>query len=265
MKDIVFYSMGICSAYIACRLKDECADPICLFSDTKREDEDTYRFGRQVAERWNLNIVEASHGGDLWEMFVKQNFIPARQFSTCSLKFKILPSRAYLTANYEDAYTGATELFPHRTFEKMGRVAYGYDLGEERRVARTQANWDFKSLDVWFPLLEWQVSKQQCFGYFQQHGIEPPRMYKHFQHANCLPCKNFQKRDWEALAYHYPEKFAEAAIFEKQHGLRWMQDGCTLIELALSDSVPSRKGRRKLAGDEPAFSFDMGCDRCAID
>ena len=62
-----------------------------------------------------------------------------------------------------------------------------------------------------------------------------------------------------------PEKFAEAAALETANGLRWMQDGPTLIELALSDEVPSRKGRRKLAGDEPAFSFDMGCDRCAID
>lgn len=246
-KDIVFYSMGICSAYIACRLQDECREPLCLFSDTKREDEDTYRFGRQVAERWGLNVVEASHGGDLWDYFAAKHMIPARQLSPCSRDFKILPSRAYLQSVSE----------PYR-------VAYGYDMDEERRAERTRQNWDLPGA-VWFPLMEWDVSKAQCFGYFLSHGIAPPRMYQHFQHANCLPCKNFREKDWIALAYHYPEKFAEAATFEAQNNLRWMQDGPRLIELALSDKVPSRKGRRKLTGEEPAFSFDVGCDRCAID
>lgn len=247
MPEIVLYSMGICSAYIACRLQDECKDPICLFSDTKREDEDTYRFGKEVAERWNLNIQEASHGGNLWDTFKAWNMIPARQLSPCSREFKIIPSRAYLSKI------------------ESGRVAYGYETGEVKRADRTLQNWDLSNLSVWFPLIEWGISKAQCFGYFAQHGIKPPRMYQHFQHANCLPCKNFQKLDWIALAYYYPEKFAEAAAFESQNDLRWMQEGISLIELALSDEIPSRKGRHKLAGNEPAFSFDMGCDRCAID
>ena len=248
MKEIVLYSMGICSAYIACRLQDECKSPICLWSDTRREDEDTYRFGREVAERWGLNIVEASQGGDLWETFAAWKMIPARQLSACSLEFKIKPSRAWMA-----------------TFEGEGRVAYGYDLNEQKRADRTMEHWDHKNLSVWFPLIEWEVSKAQCFGYFAQHGIKPPAMYQFFNRANCLPCKNFREKDWLALAYHYPEKFAEAMLFEKENDLRWMQDGPKLIELALSDKMPSRKGRRKLEGDEPAFSFDMGCDRCAVD
>ena len=251
-QEIVFYSYGICSAYIACRLQDECGKPICLFSDTKREDEDTYRFGQEVVQRWGLNLQEASHGGDLWDWFAEHNMIPARQLSPCSLHFKILPSRAYL----------------HEHFESQGIpavVSVGYDITEQSRVDKFLAHWDFKHIAVRFPLLEWGVSKQQCFGYFAQHGITPPRIYKHFRNANCLPCKNFRKPDWIALAYHFPEKFAEAASFEMKEDLRWMQDGPTLIELALSEEVPTRKGRRKLEGAEPAFSFDMGCDRCAID
>jgi 3'-phosphoadenosine 5'-phosphosulfate sulfotransferase (PAPS reductase)/FAD synthetase len=250
MTEIVLYSMGIASAYIACRLQDECHKPVCLWSDTKREDEDTYRFGREVAERWDLNVVEASHGGDLWDTWAKQNFIPARQLGQCSKDFKIIPSRAYLD-----------------TLEQAGasvRVAYGYDMDEQKRADRTLSHWDYKAVSVWFPLIEWGVSKQQCFGYFHQHGIKPARMYAQFQHSNCLPCKNFREKDWLALAYHYPEKFAEAAAFELKQDLRWMQDGPKLIELAMSEKMPSRQGRRNLAGEEPAFSFDQGCDRCAI-
>ena len=249
MKTIVFYSMGVCSCYIACRLQDECQEAVCLWSDTKREDGDTYRFGKQVAERWGLNVMEASDGRDLWDVWRQQHIIPARQLSQCSITMKIKPSQKYL-----------------ESITEPGRVAYGYDLGEEDRAERTERNWKHKTLKPWFPLLEWGISKEQCFGYFQQHGIEVPRMYQQFQHANCLPCKNFRVNDWKALQYHYPEKFAEAAAFEAETGMKWMQeaDAPRLLELPMLEAAPGRKGRRKLAGDEPAFSFDMGCDRCAI-
>ncbi len=249
MKIIVFYSKGVCSAYIACRLTDECHLPDCLWSDTKREDEDTYRFGRQVAERWGLNVLEASDGRDLWDVWRMRNFIPARQLSQCSRDMKILPSRKYLD-----------------TITEPGRVAYGYDANEIDRAERTERNWSHPTLTPWFPLLEWGVSKEQTFGYFAEHGIAPPRMYRHFQHANCLPCKNFRANDWRALQHYYPEKFAEALAFEEETGLKWMQeaDAPRLMELPVLNTAPSRKGRHKLAGDTPAFSFDMGCDACAI-
>jgi hypothetical protein len=254
MQDIVFYSGGICSAYIACRLQDECKKPLCIFSDTKREDVDTYRFKNEVAERWGLNVVEASAGIDLFDYFKAKKMIPARQLSPCSRDFKILPSRAYLNEHFE--------------FQEIPvRVAYGYDMGEQERADRTLKHWDYLHIQVWFPLIEWEVSKSQCFGYFAQHGIKPPRVYQHFQHANCMPCKNFRLNDWKALQFHYPEIFASAAAFEAATGLKWMQDEDMprLIELVDLAQAPTRKGRRKLASEQPAFSFDMGCDRCAID
>jgi len=249
MKTIVLYSMGICSAYIACRLKDEGQEPTCLFSDTKREDEDTYRFGWEVAARWGLNVVDASDGRDLYDLFREEGFIPARQITRCSIALKIKPSQAYL-----------------ESITEAGRVAYGYDLGEEDRAERTERRWRHPSLAAWFPLLDWGVSKAQCFGYFAAHGIDVPRVYAHFSHANCLPCKNFRVNDWLALQYHYPEKFAEAAEFERDTGLKWMQeaDAPRLLELPVLNAAPGRKGRRKLPASEPAFAFDMGCDRCAI-
>jgi 3'-phosphoadenosine 5'-phosphosulfate sulfotransferase (PAPS reductase)/FAD synthetase len=250
MKQIVLYSMGICSAYIACRLKDEGHDPFCLFSDTKREDEDTYRFGHEVARRWNLNVVEASDGRDLWDVFIAQRMIPARQISMCSIRMKIKPSQKWL-----------------EECKGSGWVHYGYDLDEEERAERTRKNWKFEHLSPSFPLIEWGISKAQCFGYFNAHNVKTPRIYERFQNANCLPFKNFSVKDWIALGYHYPDKFNEAMAFEEANGLRWIQEGTTLREVMamVPAQPPTRKGRRKLQMMEPAFSFDMGCDRCAAD
>ena len=146
MKTYVNYSMGVCSAYIACRLQDECQSPICVFSDTMREDEDTYRFGREVAERWGLTIVEASAGIDLWDWFKANKMIPARQYPACSIALKIKPSQKF----YETA--------------EPGRIVYGYDLGEEDRAERTRSRRTLKQHEPWFPMLEWGVSKEQAMG-----------------------------------------------------------------------------------------------------
>jgi hypothetical protein len=61
-------------------------------------------------------------------------------------------------------------------------------LDEQDRADALLSHWGYGSnLAAWFPLIEWGVSKQQCFGFFNERGIEPPRIYRHFQHANCLP------------------------------------------------------------------------------
>ncbi len=245
LRDIVTFSMGVCSGYVACRLKDEGRDPICLFSDTKREDEDTYRFGREIAERWGLNVVEASDGRDLWDVFKAEKMIPARQVSMCSRKMKIEPSQKWLKA-----------------FTEPARVAYGYDLGEEDRAERTAARWNYPNLLAWFPLIEWQISKQQCFGYFNRHGVKTPSIYGLYRHANCAPCKNFARQDWIRFATFYPEKFTEAMEFEEESGLHWAQEGYTLRSLL--GEVP-KKRRSVLAMANPAFDFSIGCDRCNLD
>lgn len=248
MKTYVNYSMGVCSAYIACRLADEGEEPICVFSDTKREDQDTYRFGYEVANRWQLKLIDASDGRDLWDYFKQQKMIPARQLAACSITLKVKPSQKF----YESA--------------EPGRIAYGYDLGEEDRAERTANRWTLKNHTPIFPMIEWQVSKSEAMGYFLKHGIAIPRMYAHFPNANCMPCKNYQRRDWEALRHFYPEKFTEAKVFEVVSGLRWMQDGPTLTELEAeleaTGRTYSRKGRHALP--TPSFSFDAGCDRCAV-
>ena len=248
VKTIVLYSMGICSAYIACRLQDECQKPICIFNDTGQEDADTYRFGREVQARWGLEVVDVSAGETLFEWFRRHNMIPARQYPACSIALKIKPTQAYL-----------------ETFPGPARVAYGYDVDEPERFERTQARWAFPHLTPYAPLQDWGVSKEQCFGYFADHGIAPPRVYRHAQHANCFPCKNWREKDWQTARHFYPEVYAESQAFEEETGLRFMQDGPRLIDLPMLDAAPTRKGRKALAGDSPAFSFDSGCDACRRD
>jgi 3'-phosphoadenosine 5'-phosphosulfate sulfotransferase (PAPS reductase)/FAD synthetase len=246
---IVKYSGGICSAYIAAQWQRDGKQPICVFSDTKREDADTYRFAAEVAEKFGLNVVDASDGRDMWDVFRHWKMIPYRQIAACSKTMKIAPGERWLKLN-DDA---------------PGVVAFGYDLGEEDRAERLTAGWSLKNIRPVYPLIGWGVSKEQCFGFFNDHGIRPPRLYEHFRHANCIPCKNFRRSDYLALLAYYPEKFDQAEAFEAETGLRWMQDDVSLSDLRREYEDEGRRAkRRRLPMATPAFNFEMGCDRCAI-
>jgi 3'-phosphoadenosine 5'-phosphosulfate sulfotransferase (PAPS reductase)/FAD synthetase len=260
MIEIVSWSMGIASGYIAAQLQRDGKNPVCVKSDTGQEDEDTYRFAREVEERFSLNVVDANEGRTLYQLFWDEKFIPARQKGTCSRMLKIEPFEDWLS-DFEFEHRDATGT--------IARLSIGYEPGEESRVKRRMARWHSTRVALWFPLIEWNVTKAQCFGFFAEQDIKPPRIYRHFNHANCLPCKNFRQPDWVAMQFHYPERFREAMELENElqekHGVRWMQDGPLLNELAALNNCPSRKGRRALVGATPAFSFDVGCDSCAID
>jgi hypothetical protein len=249
-REIVTYSMGVCSAYIACRLQETCQRPLCVFSDTKAEDEDTYRFGQEVAAQWGVETDEASDGRHLWDFFREQHLIPARQIPACSIAMKIKPFEAWLDRFVESGGTG--------------RVAVGYEAEEWDRIEGRLKHWKRKEVSLWFPLVEWGVSKAQCFGFFLERGITPPRIYRHMNHANCLPCKNFRMNDWVALRHHYPEKFDAAQALEEEMGVTWMQDGTALRAVPVYE--PQKRGRaRKLTMTAPAFNFEMGCDACGVD
>jgi 3'-phosphoadenosine 5'-phosphosulfate sulfotransferase (PAPS reductase)/FAD synthetase len=247
---IVKYSGGICSAYIAAQWQRDGKNPICVFSDTKREDADTYRFAAEVAEKFGLTVVDASDGRDMWDVFRAWKMIPARQLAACSIAMKIKPGHDWLK-QHDHA---------------PGLVAFGYDMDEEDRAERLASRREFKNLRPVYPLQEWGVSKEQCFGFFNEHGIKPPRIYAHFRHANCMGCKNWRRNDWIACLAYYPEVFTQAETFEIETGLRWMQDDVSLADLRREcESGAAHAKRRRLPMATPAFNFEMGCDRCAVD
>jgi 3'-phosphoadenosine 5'-phosphosulfate sulfotransferase (PAPS reductase)/FAD synthetase len=239
----VNFSMGVSSAYIACRWQDEGKNPICVFSDTGQEDIDTYRFGWEVAGKWGLDVVEANAGISLFDWFEKQKMIPARQLAACSIALKILPSQKYYKSQPD------------------GAIAYGYDLKEQERADRTERTWKLDGKKPVFPMIEKGISKEEAMGYFIKHNVKLPRVYEHFSHANCMPCKNWRVNDWQACRVYFPDVFIKSMEFENRTGLKFLQDGPYLRDLP--EVTVSRKGRHALP--VPSFNFDMGCDRCATD
>ena len=70
------------------------------FADTRTEDEDLYRFNRDVERLLGHEIVVFSQGLDIWEIFRRERFLGNSRIDPCSKFLKRVPLRRALEKEY---------------------------------------------------------------------------------------------------------------------------------------------------------------------
>lgn len=172
MRHVVFFSGGIGSYMTAKRVieKHGAENVDLLFTDTKIEDEDLYRFINESVEKLGANYIYLADGRDPWQIAKDVRFLPNSRIAQCSHLLKQKPAKDHIFANYD----------PENT------VLYlGIDWTEEHRRNAPIKNWSpFK---VEFPMCEAPyMTKDQMLEVLKADGIEVPRLYKlGFSHNNC--------------------------------------------------------------------------------
>jgi hypothetical protein len=172
MRHLVQFSTGVASAEVAWRVVAEhgAENVVLLTADTRVEDEDNWRFGREVAARLGCEWVVVADGRTPMQVGRDERCVPNNRMAVCS---KILKRR--LLDDYRAEH-----------FDPASTVVYlGFDWTELHRVEAAQKHWAPWTVEC--PLTQppylW---KQQVLDLFRERGIEPPRLYGYgFQHANC--------------------------------------------------------------------------------
>lgn len=203
-KIVVGFSGGVTSAWCAGWAlrtfpKDEV---ILLFHDTKEEDEDTYRFLREMAKALEHPITERSDGRSVTELFYDQGMIANNRAAFCSRILKAEPSTKYLKELREQ---GVTEIIK----------VIGFSANEETRVQRATAYSWKEEIQLRFPIIEEKVTKQDCADWCNcTMGVALPRMYSWSDHANCVGCVRGGKAYWLAVKENRPDVFEQRKAME---------------------------------------------------
>jgi hypothetical protein len=187
MKHLVQFSTGAASAEVAWRVVAEYGTDgvVLLTADTRAEDEDNWRFAREVVTRLGCEWVILSDGRTPMQAGRDERCVPSNRMAVCSkiLKRKVL-----------DAYRA-------EHFDPAATIVYlGYDWTEPHRVEAARKHWAPWTVEC--PLTQppylW---KQQILGLFRERGIEPPRLYGYgFAHANCGgACVRGGQAQWSLL------------------------------------------------------------------
>lgn len=183
---------------------------------------DTFRFVADCA-RWarkkfpcvKVRIVRHS----ALALFRKKKIIPHPLKSPCTIHLKLDPINAYMSEQ------GITE------------NVVGYVKGEAVRRAgrmakRTQSplsNVVSRGVNVSFPVAKY--SDNWCFAIVKKHLGWYPAIYdirergkRVFLHNNCLPCKNMEHKQLQAVAKHYPDYMRRAVELSGELSRHWGRD-----------------------------------------
>ena len=232
-KIVVGFSGGVTSAWCAgwALRTFPREDVILLFHDTKGEHPDTYRFLHEMAAALGHPITERSDGRTVTEVFEDEGFLGNNQNAMCSRILKL---------EQADKYIAELKAQGHEVVKVLG-----FSKGETERIQRMTARAVRDGYAVRYPLVELEVTKQQCVDWCQQTmKVCPSEMYLDFEHANCIGCVKGGMAYWMMVRSKFPEVFVHFARLEREYGHNILRGGGEGRKHYYLDELPARTKRR---------------------
>lgn len=255
MRHVVMFSGGVGSWAAAKRVAEEHGTDnlTLLFTDTRMEDEDLYRFIREAAANVGVSLTAVTEGRTPWEVFFDKRFLGNSRVDPCSEMLKRKPADAWLKAHCNPAET----------------VCYvGIDWTEvhrfDRLVARkAEQGWVYRA-----PLCERPyLTRRDVFAWLEREGIRRPRLYDlGFSHNNCggFCCKAGQGHFAKLLAT-MPERYAFHE--SKEEAIRqYLGKDVAMLKDSAGQPLTLQRLRAQLES-EPAQvdMFEIGGCGCFLD
>jgi len=169
---VVMFSGGVGSWAAAKRVAEKhgTKNLTLLFTDTKMEDEDLYRFLTEAAANVGGTLVTISGGRTPWQVFFDVRFLGNSRVDPCSRILKRDLARKWITDRYKpDDVT----------------IYIGIDWTESHRMVAVVRNWE--PYTILAPMTDPPyLDKKDMLNELTELGIQPPALYKlGFPHNNC--------------------------------------------------------------------------------
>lgn len=222
MKHIVCFSGGHSSAIAAVEVvrKFGAEDTILLNHDLcpRTEDADIKRFKKQVSDYLGVPITYANMPGwdikDQFDVCMEINAFKAGAQSTafCTNRLKTEPFHKWLSEHYPAN--------PPEVRDDISLV-YGFDANEQHRIRRRVGIMAAMGYQTEYPLT-WEA---RTIHDIEEVGIERPKTYSIFNHANCTGCLKAGKQHWFVVYCLYPEIWKKAKLAEDTIGYSILKQG----------------------------------------
>lgn len=213
------------------------ANLIHLFTNTRSEDEDLYRFLRESVALTGGRLVTLCDGRNLWELFNQQGMIANTRADICSRILKRDPARKWISENCNPATT---------------TLVFGIDAAERHRCEAITRNWH--PFQVVYPLCNQPMAKCDMLKECERDGMDPPRMYDEgFPHNNCNGiCVKAGHAQFAHLLRQRPAVFMENALEEQAFRERTGKDVAILRDRrgGTTKALPMLEFKRQIESGE---------------
>jgi 3'-phosphoadenosine 5'-phosphosulfate sulfotransferase (PAPS reductase)/FAD synthetase len=246
--NIINFSGGRTSAYMAKRLIDEGGEYLVTFQNTGKEMPQTLDFINECDKRWNLGIVwleyrkpatfevvtyeTASRNGQPYDQLLEQrpSAIPNMQFRYCTQELKIMTLKRYLKSIGVTDYTSFN----------------GIRYDEPKRWQKAKDS----DYDVELPLVKWKVTKKDVLQWWKQQDFD---LMVNEPYGNCDCCFLKGKGKLAIIAKEKPELF-DWWIEKESVGRQWKKE---ITYQQIKDKSQSQLG---LWDDDPSFECFCNVD-----
>ena len=176
---------------------DKYPDATLAYCDTGSEHPDNRRF-MDDCEQWlgkKVTVLKSSTYKDTWDVFAKTRYLAGVGGARCTTELKKMV---------------------RRDFEKPDDLqVFGFDRDEKVRAERFCGN--NPEVVTYFPLIEHNLSKDDCFTTIANAGIRLPAMYLlGYRNNNCIGCVKGQAGYWNKIRRDFPEVFERMARMERE-------------------------------------------------
>ena len=202
-----WYSHGATSAVMAKLLVEQYPDCeiVNCSSTMANEHPDNARFMADVSRWIGKDIVQlyAEKYKDIYDVFDKTGWLVGVGGARCTQELK---------RNVREQY------------QQVGDIhCFGFTADEPERIERYKR--DNPELYLLFPLLDNNLSKQDCLNMLMQAGIKLPAMYElGYKNNNCIGCVKGGKGYWNKIRVDFPEVFLAMVQREKKMGAQIFKD-----------------------------------------
>lgn len=221
---ISWFSCGAASAYATVLAAESHPNLKAVYCRVKEEHEDNLRFLRDFERVTGIDVEVIGSGkynNSIYEVFKSRKFIKGATGAPCTVALK------------KDV---------RREYQQIGDLqVFGYTAEEQHRADRfIDAN---NEVEAEFPLLDKQITKNQCKQWILERGIELPVMYKlGYGNNNCIGCVKGGMGYWNAIRKDFPSQFERMAKTERLLGYAILKDKTGAVYL---DELDPNRGNFK--------------------
>lgn len=212
---ILFFSGGLSSFTVAHFLKTTFPEDniVLYFTDTQWEDEDLYRFIREVSNKLELPLLIHSMGIDPVQLMIKQKILFNSRMGNCSSILKMKTASDFLKKRKvpKIEYWFNKQFLKNDNFIENATLYFGITFDEFHRTKAIKENWI--PFEVEFPLCKMYFDYDELL---KQYDIAKPRLYlKGFTHNNCKGrCVKAGRGHYKLLMNEDPATFNEINSIE---------------------------------------------------
>ena len=218
---IAWFSCGATSAIATMLALREYSNVIIYRIITGSEHQDNERFMQECEDKLfhqKIRIARSEKYSNVTDVIVKKRFINSPYGASCTYELK-----KQVRYKIEDEI---------QSWE--GQI-YGFDSSERKRAQRFSEQ--YPATKPLFPLIDHNLTKEDCLAIIKNHGIKLPSMYRlGYNNNNCVGCVKGGRGYWNMIRQDFPEIFNTMASLERQIGHSCIKD-CFL------DELPTTSGR----------------------